>query len=52
VRLDLEKFVCRSGVLNHVPSAGITQIRFQGLAERSTSQRSKRTPSIEYRRYQ
>src|SRR6202158_4223960 len=30
------------------PSAGITQIRFQGLAERSTSQRSKRTPLGEY----
>src|SRR5438105_10684643 len=30
------------------PSAGITQIRFEGLVERSTSQRSKRTPLLEY----
>ncbi len=30
------------------PSAGITQIRFEGLVERSTSQRPKRTPLLEY----
>src|SRR5260370_24007516 len=53
VRLDLEKGVRRDlievGLCGHVyPSAGITQIRFEGLAERSTSQRSKRTPLSEY----
>src|SRR6202022_3726648 len=50
VRLNLEKRIRRNfDLCRHVyPSAGITQIRFEGLVKHSTSQRSKRTPLREY----